>query len=483
MKFNAKNLLLAAAAILGLLAVVLVLVLAEKLLAIWHYLQQAPFWLVMVYANLLIVIALLPLWLLLKLNQKKPQQSFGPGFELNEDSLKKRLESEQSRGVDTLAAEQELVELDERRERGLFHLTLFGQASSGKSSLIQALMPEKSINTDVVKGTTTDISHHQYGQLVLADVPGFDAVDQFAFEQQALDEARRAHVVVFLLNGDLSRTEMTLFEQLKKMNKPMVLALNKMDLFSDAQQNILKQAIQEKTTKQFPVVCISTGGLESVQVIKESGEVVSTTQLRPVTIKPLIDAIEQVISGNEIALHRFRDAGFLQLAGEKLTVASNEYNDKEARKIVERHTHKAIVGALASVAPGSDLVIQGTIGTQLVRGLCQLYEVEVNQLQIDQVLKAAGGKLKTSTSLVLAISGNALKSFPGIGTAAGGIMHAVAYGLIFNSLGQAVHRTLKTQGSLQSEQAQQSFEELLLGNSQNLAKDMAKMALKISQKY
>lgn len=472
------------AAVLGLLAVVLVLVLAEKLLAIWHYLQEAPFWLVMIYATLLIVVAALPLWLLVKFKSKTGTKSEpqGHGFDLDEDSLKGRLEKEQLRGVDTLEAEHELAELEARRHRGLFHLTLFGHASSGKSSLIQALIPEKAIDTDVVKGTTTHITHHQYGNLVLADVPGFDAVEQASLTQLALEEARRAHVVVFLLNGDLTRTEMSLFQSLKNIQKPMVLALNKMDLYTEEQQSQLQHAIAEKTADRFPVVSICTGGHESVHIEQTDGTVITEQRPRAQIIKPLIDAIKQVIQGNETALHRFRDAGFLQLASEKLTQASQDHNQKEAMKIIDSHTNKAIVGALASVAPGSDLVIQGTIGTQLVRSLCELYQVPFNQLQIDQVLKSTGGKLKTSTSLILAISGNALKSFPGLGTAAGGIMHAVAYGLIFNSLGQAVHLTLQKHGALNPEKTQQSFEELLIGSSQNLAKDLAKMALKIRQK-
>lgn len=471
------------AALFGLLAVVLVLVLAEKLLAIWHYLQQAPLWLVFVYAALLLLVALLPLWLLLKFNRKpKPSTPQSQAFQLDEQGLQQQINQEQQRGVDTLTAELELTELQQRRDSGLFYLTLFGHASSGKSSLIQALMPEKNIDTDVIKGTTIDIHKYQYGQLMLADVPGFDAVDQKALTQQAMEEAQRAHVVVFLLDGDLSRTEMNLFQALKAVNKPMVLALNKMDLYDEAQQQALTAAISEKTTAQFPVVCITTGGQEQIKVQQPDG--IWTTQSRPRTshIKPLIDAIKQVISGNETALHRFRDAGFLLLAGQKLNQASQAFNTQQAKDIIQNHTHKAIVGALASVAPGSDLVIQGTIGTQLVRALCQLYQVEVNQLQIDAVLKATGGKLKTSTSLILAISGNALKSFPGLGTAAGGIMHAVAYGLIFNSLGQAVHLSLQQHGQLDGDKTQQTFEELLIGSSQGLAKDLAKMALKISQK-
>ncbi|WP_154224094.1 Era-like GTP-binding protein [Marinicella rhabdoformis] len=484
MKWNPKNLIALAAAFMGLLAVVLVLVLAEKLLAIWHYLQQAPLWLVFIYATILAFVALFPLWLLLKINRKKSTHSAAPShnFNLDESGLNQHLITEQQRGVDTQAAESELSELNRRRDLGLFHLTLFGHASSGKSSLIKALMPNSDIETDVIKGTTTSIQQYQYGQLMLADVPGFDAVDQVELTERALEEAQRAHVVVFLLDGDLSRTEMNLFHALRHVNKPMVLALNKIDLYDEDQKQALTQAIEDKTRSLFPVVRITTGGQETLTVQKTDGTTSTQTRPRASDIKPLIDAIEQVIAGNESALHRFRDAGFLMLAEQKLNQASQSYNDQKAKDIIQSHTHKAIVGALASVAPGSDLVIQGTIGTQLVRSLCQLYQVEVNQLQIDTVLKATGGKLKTSTSLILAISGNALKSFPGLGTAAGGIMHAVAYGLIFNSLGQAVHLSLQQHGQLDSEKTQKTFEELLIGSSHGLAKDLAKMALKISRK-
>ena len=226
---------------------------------------------------------------------------------------------------------------------------------------------------------------------------------------------------------------------------------------------------------------INTGGLEQVVVEQADGSQQQTTRTIQPNIRPLLDAIETVVSDNPEALHRFRDAGILMLAEQKLNRASGEHNLNLAEETIDRHTKRAIVGALASVAPGSDLVIQGTIGTQLVRELCQLYDVQVNQLQVDQVLKSAGGKLRTSTSLVLAVAGNALKAFPGVGTAAGGIMHAVAYGMIFNSLGKAVLTSVSTQGRLDTAQTQQTFEENLLGSSKELAKDLAKMALRLSR--
>lgn len=465
---------------LGLFALVMVLILAEKLLTIWQHLQDAPLWVTVMYAVVILLVALIPLWLFLKLTRPKVKTEASVKV-IDEGSLQQAIHKEQKRGVDTQAADAEMLELQNRRAGGRFHISLFGGASTGKSSLIDVLIPAAEVAMDVIKGTTIDAHHHSYKQLVITDLPGFDAVDQAELETLALEESQRAHVVVFLLNADISRSEMILFEKLNQWHKPMVVALNKVDVYSAEQLTKLTAAIEAKIQQQFPVVMINTGGFKSVTVVHPDGSEEHKQQAIPVNIKPLLDAIETVVQDNPEALHRFRDAGILMLAEEKLHQASQKHNQQLAAETIDRHTKRAIVGALASVAPGSDLVIQGTIGTQLVRELCQLYDVQVNQLQVDEVLKSAGGKLRTSTSLVLAVAGNALKAFPGVGTAAGGIMHAVAYGMIFNSLGKAVMTSVSTQGRLDTEQTKQTFEENLLGSSKELAKDLAKMALTISR--
>ncbi len=61
--------------------------------------------------------------------------------------------------------------------------------------------------------------------------------------------------------------------------------------------------------------------------------------------------------------------------------------------------------------------------------------------------------------LSLAVAGNGLKAFPGAGTVAGGLVHAVAYGLIFDALGRSLVMTLSRHGELLPEVAAKEFEE------------------------
>jgi len=481
MKLNSKSLLAIVLLLVGLLLLILFLVLAEKLLSIWHYLQQAPVWFWVLYGLAIMVVAAIPVWLWFKWTRPKDHRVDKLEI-IDEAGLSRALESAQQRGVDITAAQQELNELTRRRSNERFYICLFGGASSGKSSFVQALIPKADTEIDVIKGTTLEVLRYQYENLEMTDLPGFDAIDQAQLTQLAMAESQRAHVVVFMVNGDFSRTEMAFFQALKKWHKPIVIALNKSDHYKPHELQQIEQAIAAKTNHDYPVVTISSGGYETVIKEQADGRQITETVSRPPEIAPLINAVQQVVADDRDSLHRFRDAGLLMMAEQKLTEATAAHNQEAALRTIERHSKRAMVGAMASIAPGSDIIIQGAIGSQMLKELCHIYQVPIKQLQIDDILRAAGSKLKTSTSMVLAVSGNALKSFPGLGTITGGLLHAVAYGLIFNALGRAVMTTLNETGRLDADKTKTIFEDNLLGSSDKMAKNLAQMALAVKAK-
>ena len=464
-------------ALIVVIVLFVVLMLTEKLLSIWHYLQEAPLWVSVVYAVVIMAVAALGVYLYFILIKPKPiVKKLEP---IDESSLRDSMVQQEVRGVDVAEAQAELQELDKRRGQGDFYIALYGTVSSGKSSFIKALLPEQNIQTDVLSGTTKTIQTYQYKNLAIIDLPGLDDFDE-NIEKQAIDETLRAHVVVFLTDSDLTQTEMRVIAKLRKTKKPMVIALNKTDRYREDEQALIVEALKNKTEKKYPVALISTGGQEAVIYQDAKGKQHKKVQLRDANIQPLLSSIEKVVANNPEILNRFRDAAMLMLAQQKLNNAKAEFNRQSAENIISSYTKKAVFGAMASVAPGSDIVIQGTLATKMVQSICALYEISPKQMEVDAVIKTAGGKLKTSVSLVLAVAGNALKAFPGVGTAVGGVTHAVAYGMIFNALGHAVLESVTTLGTLDALATNKKFEENLLGPAKNLAKDLAKMALKIT---
>ena len=101
----------------------------------------------------------------------------------------------------------------------------------------------------------------------------------------------------------------------------------------------------------------------------------------------------------------------------------------------------------------------------------------MSDLDIDQFLNFSQGQLNKSIPVVLAVAGNGLKAFPGIGTVAGGLVHAVAYGLIFDALGNAVSHTLEQRGKLKAAPAVATFQEMLSGNLEERTKTFARLVI------
>ena len=62
---------------------------------------------------------------------------------------------------------------------------------------------------------------------------------------------------------------------------------------------------------------------------------------------------------------------------------------------------------------------------------------------------------------------------------AGGLLHAVAYGLIFDALGRAVIRTLETRGELRPAPASMSFRESLVTDAESQAQRLLRLALDV----
>jgi len=75
------------------------------------------------------------------------------------------------------------------------------------------------------------------------------------------------------------------------------------------------------------------------------------------------------------------------------------------------------------------------------------------------------------------VAGNAAKAFPGVGTLAGGLMHAVAYGMIFDALGRAISRTLETRGELRPAPASLMFRDNLASDVESQARKLLRLAL------
>ena len=466
-----------------------VLFVTESALNVWDRLEATPALVRYGYLALLVLVFAGAGWLIWRLvirREPKPRND-DHNKPLTRAEIEERLQAAAESGVDVESARGELRELAGRHATGAIHLCFFGNISAGKSSLIKALVPDAEVRIDVAGGSTEDIRHYRWQnasgtEILLTDVPGTAGHDE-GFSELALEEARRAHVVLFVCDGDLTRSEAAALSELLALDKPLILVLNKADRFSIPEQAQVMHRLLERVEEiggdfeRDRVVAVSAGGEVDVVERDSNGRETTVSRKRPADVGVLVVAINRLLEGDGTPLHAQRDRAVFQLAAEKLAVAEQEYRAQRAEQIIRSSTRKAIIGSLAAISPGTDILIQGYIGTAMTRELCRLYGAAPRDLDIEQFLDLSQSKVGRALPLALAVAGNGLKAFPGVGTVAGGLVHAVAYGLIFDALGRSLVMTLKKHGEFVPEVAAEEFEQGIGEYVEAGVKRVARMAL------
>jgi len=474
-----RFLLVIAILLVSVVTMFLLLLATDTALSVWQRLREAPLWLQVAYTLVLLVISSATLWLSWRWLKPGVKKAPVAPRELDALSLQRELVESAGAGIDVSAALEEIREQQRRVHSGEVFIAIFGEISTGKSSLVKALLPKADLQSDSRGGTTRQVTHYRWqagsgDAVIITDLPGFNLDSR----PDILEEARRAHLVVFLCDSDITRSQMGQLKVLLDMEKPLIVALNKVDRFSNSEAQSIAENISRQTgIGRDDVVFIQTGGREEVIKLLRDGTEETITRERANHIEPLRKALQGKLDNNVELMEQLRDSAILLLAAEKLEKARDSHREKQATELVQTYSKRAVVGALAAVAPGSDLIIQGLLATRLIQSLCKLYGVSVKEVEIESFLRLAGGKVKKMTALTLAITGNALKAFPGIGTLTGGLVHAVAYGMIFDSLGRAAAETLASRGELRPYPAAKAFEEILNDNLEAGAIRFAKLAL------
>jgi predicted GTPase len=463
------------------------LFISEAALNVWDRLKEGPPALLYTYVGIMVLLAVTALWLIWRLVVRRkitPERKL-EATPLSRSDIEERLRDAEAAGVDVSEAQAELQELAARRDA--VHLCFFGEVSTGKSSLIKALVPTADVVVDVVGGSTGDVSHYRWrnddgAQILLTDVPGIGGTED-GLTDIATVEAQRADVVLFVCDGDLARPEVEAIRALLEFDKPFIIVLNKADRYLPDEQAELMQKLLERVddiggkVERDHVVAVSAGGAVDIIQRGADGEEETVCRTRPADIGVLVVAINRLLAKEGEALDTRRERAVFKLAAARLVEAEAAYRLQRSEQVIRSSTRKAIIGALAAISPGTDVLIQGFIGTTMTQELCRLYGAAPRDLDIEEFLSLSQSRVGRALPLTLAVAGNGLKAFPGIGTVAGGLVHAVAYGLIFDALGRSLVLTLSKHGELLPEVAAQEFEEGISEHLEAGVRRVARMAL------
>ena len=140
----------------------------------------------------------------------------------------------------------------DKLEHGHLHLAAFGRVSTGKSSLLNALIGEDRFAVSPLHGATKHSSIQQWdeveaGGVYLIDTPGLDEAGGEDREALAKDVAGRSDLVIFVVDSDMTETELESLKTLLGRGRPVIVVLNKSDLFTADEQAQLLNSLRART--------------------------------------------------------------------------------------------------------------------------------------------------------------------------------------------------------------------------------------------
>ena len=284
----------------------------------------------------------------------------------------------------------------DKLEHGYLHLAAFGRVSTGKSSLLNALTGSEAFSVSPLHGETKQSSMHAWneveaGGVFLIDTPGLDEAGGEGRETMAREVAGRSDLVIFVLDGDITETELVALRTLLSEGRPVVVALNKIDLFTRDERKALLRSIHDKTDGIIDadnVVAVAAEPRPQLVVeVDADGNEVQSERVREPDVEALrlrlwdiLDAEGKTLAALNASLFA---ADLSDQVGRRILAARRELGDKLVRTYC---VGKGIAVAFNPV-PVADLFAAASVDIGMVIHLSRVYDLPLSRREAGSLIK------------------------------------------------------------------------------------------------
>lgn len=342
---------------------------------------------------------------------------------------------------ESLAHDYDAVEgMLDKLQHGHLHIAVFGRVSTGKSSLLNALIGEQRFAVSPLHGETKKSSMQQWSEVeaagvFLIDTPGLDEAGGEVREELAKEVAHRSDLVIFVLDGDITDSERSALRTLLKQGRPVVVALNKSDLYTQSEREALLATVREKTvglvqTEDVLAVAAQPRAQQVIEIDDDGNETSSTREREP-EIDDLRLRLWEIFENEGKTLAALNASLFAADLSDQVGIRMLHARREIGDRLVRTYCVAKGVAVAFNPIPVADLFAAAFIDVGMVVHLSKVYDLPISRREAGSLVSviAAEAAALMGTVWALNIVSSALK----VGTAGlstivtAGAQGAIAY--------------------------------------------------------
>ncbi|XZO02782.1 MAG: YcjF family protein [Microcoleus sp.] len=291
-------------------------------------------------------------------------------------------------------------EIEASMARGSIRIVVFGTGSAGKTSAVNALVGRMAGQVGAPMGTTEVEATYTLKlkgidrELAITDTPGIleAGVAGTYREELARQLAARADLILFVLDGDLRKSEYEPLRNLAEIGKRSIVVFNKIDLYLDSDRDEILSRLRERVKGLVAAMDVVEISANPQPVRLENGTIFQPDP----DIMPLIRRVAAILRAEGEDLIADNILLQSQHLGDQARKLIDAQRRRQADKVVERFQWIGAGVIAVTPLPVVDLLATAAVNAQMVVEISKIYGCELN---IDRAKELAFSLAKTLASL------------------------------------------------------------------------------------
>ncbi len=298
---------------------------------------------------------------------------------------------------DVLSADYEQVQaMLDKLENGHIHIAVYGRVSTGKSSLLNALIGERKFSVSPLHGETqasavSQWHEEQFDGVYLIDTPGINEARGEARENLAKEVSERVDLILFVVDSDLTAAEYEALKELAVRGRPITLVLNKSDLYSQEELHELKAALIQRVDGLIPKtqVVVASADPRQQRILRRDADGQEREEICPRAPE---------LTELKLKLVDIIDSEGMTLAALNASMFASDLSDKVGQRILdarhsiaERITRSYCLAKGAAVAlnplPVVDLLAAAVIDLSMIVHLSKVYGLPLTKQEAGSLVR------------------------------------------------------------------------------------------------